>query len=173
MTLTKVQKKSLIDDLADKISRSKAVVFTNYRGLKVEDLTSLRRSLKEKNIDYKVVKNSLAKIVLKNNKIKFDESVFDSPAGVAFGYEDEVEPNKLVYQFKKKNDKLQILGALVGGEFVGADTVKSLALLPSRQELYAHVVGSIAAPISGFVNVLSGNLRGLVSVLKQYSEKVK
>ena len=109
--------------------------------------------------------------ILKNKSIKIDESVLDKQTALAFGYEDEVEPNRIVYQFKKENDKLEILGAIVDHEFVDAESVKSLALMPSREELYAKVVGSIAAPISGFINVLTGNLRGLVSVLKQYQEQ--
>lgn len=171
MTLTKNEKKNLLDELSDRISRSKTVVFTNYQGLKVQDLNTLRKQLKEKKIEYKIVKNTLAKKTLNDHKIKFDESVLDQPAAVAFGYDDEVEPNKIIYQFSKQNDKLGILGAIVNKEFVGSETVKSLAMLPSREQLYAKVVGSISAPISGFVNVLSGNLRGLVSVLKQYHDQ--
>jgi large subunit ribosomal protein L10 len=171
MTLTKNEKKNLLDGLSDRISRSKAVVFTNYQGLKVQDLNTLRNQLKAKNIEYKIVKNTLAKKTLNEQKIKFDESILDQPAAVAFSYDDEVEPNKIIYQFSKQNDKLGILGAIVNKEFVGSDAVKSLAMLPSREQLYANVVGSISAPISGFVNVLSGNLRGLVSVLKQYHDQ--
>ena len=173
MTLTKEQKKNLIDELSEKISSSKAVVFTNYQGLKVQDINELRKKLKQKGIYYKVVKNTLLKKVMRDKGIKFEESLLDNPAALAFGLSDEIEANKVVYEYAKSNEKLGILGALVGREFVDKDTVKSLALLPSREELYAKVVGSISAPISGFVKVMAGNLRGLVSVLKQYSEKVK
>jgi len=172
MVLTKEDKKKLIDDFSDKASKSKAMVFTNYQGLKVQDLNQLRKNLKEKNIDFKVVKNTLVRIVLENNNIKIDDSALNNPAAIAFGYKDEVEPNKIVYEFAKKNKSLEILGAIVNGKFVDTNTVKSLALLPSREELYAKVIGSINAPISGIVNVLAGNLRGLVSVLKQYQEKI-
>lgn len=173
MTLTKSQKQNLIAEFCDKLGRCKAAVITNYQGLKVTDINDLRKKLKEKGIDYKVVKNSLAKIALKEKGIKIDEAILDNPVAIAFGYNDEVEPNKIVYQFTKTNDKLGILGAVVNGKFVTANTIKSLALMPSREGLYAKMVGSIAAPLSGIVNVLGGNLRGLVSVLKQYYNQKK
>ncbi|OGD67855.1 50S ribosomal protein L10 [Candidatus Berkelbacteria bacterium RIFCSPHIGHO2_12_FULL_36_9] len=171
MVLTKEQKKSLLEQLNDRFLRSKAAVFTNYQGLKVTDLNLLRGKLKEKGIDYKVVKNTLVKLALKEKGIAVEGEILDKPAAIAFGYDDEVEVNKIVYQFNKENEKLEILGAIVNGEFVSKDVVKSLALLPGREELHAKVVGSIAAPLRGFVSVLQGNLRGLVSILKQYQEK--
>lgn len=166
MVLTKEQKKELIDQLKDRFSRSKAIVFTDYHGLKVKEVSDLRTKLKEKGIDYKVTKNTLVKIVLKEKNLKIDQAILDKPTALAFSYDDEVEPNKIIYQFSKNSEKLEILGAIINGEFMGVDQVKSLALLPSREELYAKVVGSIAAPLSGLISVLQGNLRGLVSVLK-------
>jgi large subunit ribosomal protein L10 len=171
MVLTKDQKKNLIDGIQDRVVKSKTLVFTNYQGLKVKDLNILRKKLKEKGIEYKVIKNTLARLVFKNNDLKIEDTILDKPAAVAFGYKDEVEPSKIIHEFAKTNNKLEILGGIVNGEFMDVAAIKALALLPSREELYAKVVGSIAAPISGFVNVMSGNLRGLVSVLKQYQEK--
>jgi len=173
MLLTKDQKKKLIDELSDRLNRSKAIVFAGYKGINVQALNKLRKNLKTKKIDFKVAKNSLLKLVLKNNNIKIDEAILDKQTVLAFGYEDEIEPNKIVYAFKKENEKLEILGAIVNHEFVNAESVKSLALMPSKNELYGKVIGTIAGPLSGLINVMSGNLRGLVSVLKQYSEKVK
>jgi large subunit ribosomal protein L10 len=171
MVLTKDQKKNLIDGIQDRVAKSKTLVFTNYQGLKVKDLNVLRKKLKEKGIEYKVIKNTLARLVFKNNDLKIEDTILDKPAAVAFGYKDEVEPSKIIHEFAKTNNKLEILGGIVNGEFMDVAAIKALALLPSREELYAKVVGSIAAPISGFMNVMSGNLRGLVSVLKQYQEK--
>jgi len=171
MVLTKDQKKNLIDGIQNRVVKSKTLVFTNYQGLKVKDLNILRKKLKEKGIEYKVIKNTLARLVFKNNDLKIEDTILDKPAAVAFGYKDEVEPSKIIHEFAKTNNKLEILGGIVNGEFMDVAAIKALALLPSREELYAKVVGSIAAPISGFVNVMSGNLRGLVSVLKQYQEK--
>lgn len=172
MVLTKEQKKNLLERLRDRFSRSKAAVFTNYQGLKVNEVNTLRTKLKEKGIDYKVVKNSLVKLALKDKNIKVEESVLDKPLAVAFGYEDEIEPNKIVYQFNKENEKLEILGAIVNGEFVNTNIVRSLAILPSREELYAKIVSSLASSLSGLVNVLQRNLRELISILKQYQEKL-
>ena len=103
MVLTKEQKKSLLEQLNDRFLRSKAAVFTNYQGLKVTDLNLLRGKLKEKGIDYKVVKNTLVKLALKEKGIAVEGEILDKPAAIAFGYDDEVEVNKIVYQFNKEN----------------------------------------------------------------------
>lgn len=168
MVLTKEQKNEILGEIGERLSRAKTAVFTNYQGLKVSDITNLRKRLSEKSIDFKVAKNSLLKKALDNKKIDIESSLLDKPLAIAYGYDDEVEPNKLVYQFSKENENLKVMGAIVNGVFMDAAQVKTLALLPSREQLYANVVGSIAAPMSGFVNVLAGNLRGLVSVLDQY-----
>lgn len=106
-------------------------------------------------------------------KIALDKSDFkdvklekqSGPLAVAFGYEDEVAPAKLCWQFAKKNKALEITGGILEKDILTKEEIENLAKLPGKDELIAKVVGSIGAPISGFVNVLAGNLRGLVGVL--------
>lgn len=169
--LTKDQKIKLAQDLTDNIGKAKSIVVADYRGLKVNQVQQLRKNLREQNIQAIVIKNTLLKLALKNNSLSLDENCFKKPLIIAIDANDEVAPCKIFNDFTKENEKLEIVGGIIDGKQVDAAGVKSYATLPSREELYAKVVGSIAAPISGLVNVLSGNLRGLVSVLKQYSEK--
>jgi len=88
-----------------------------------------------------------------------------------FGYEDEVAPAKILDEFKKSHESVELMGGVLEDRFIDAEKVKALAKLPSKPELYAKIVGSLNAPISGFVNVLAGNLRGLVTVLKAIGDK--
>jgi large subunit ribosomal protein L10 len=170
MTLSKDQKKNLIDGLNDGISRAKSIVFTGYQGLKVSKMQELRKQLREREIDLKVTKNTLLAIALKNNQLEVGEEILSKPLAVISGYSDEVEPCKIINDFAKSNENLKILGGIVDKKFIDAGQVKTLAMMPSRDELYAKLVGSCAAPISGFVNVLAGNLRGLVQIIKAYKD---
>jgi len=172
MAISKDKKVQLILDLTEKLKKSKSVVFTDYRGLTVEDIDTLRNDLRDQNVDYKIIKNTLFKIAIKEaGYIVNTEEFVGHPVAAAFSYDDEVAPARVTYQFSKKNDNLEILGGILEGEEINAFSVKSLAMLPSREELYTKVVGSIAAPMSGLVNVMTGNLRGLVSVLSAYREQ--
>jgi large subunit ribosomal protein L10 len=86
--------------------------------------------------------------------------------------EDEVAPAKEITLFAKKNAAIEILGGILERKFIDDAMVRKLALLPSREQLHAQVVGTIAAPLSGLVNVFAGNMRGLVNVLNNHKEKV-
>ncbi|MCL5795170.1 MAG: 50S ribosomal protein L10 [Patescibacteria group bacterium] len=173
MPLSKNDKKILLDDLSKKITSSKTTVFAGYHKMKVKDMQDLRKKLKEQHIDIKVVKNTLLKKVLEDQKIDISEGVLDKPLACVFGTEDEVGAAKIIYDFGKNNENLVILGGILEEKFIDTNAVNILAKLPSREMLYAQVVSRIKAPISGFVSVLKGNLVGLVSVLKQYQESIK
>lgn len=172
MAVTREKKEQIVADLTDKFKKVKLAVITDFTGLKSEEEDELRTSAEKVGVDYKVYKNTLIKLALKNAGIDADDSVFTGTRALAFGYEDEVAPSKVVFEFTKSHENVKILGGILDGKLVEAETINTLALIPGRDELYARVVGSVSAPISGFVNVLSGNLRGLVSVLNQYHKQV-
>jgi large subunit ribosomal protein L10 len=170
MPLSKERKAEFVADIKDRLVRSKAVVFTDYRGLTVEEIDEVRNNLREKNIEFKVIKNTLFKRALEESGIRFDLAEMEGhPIAAVFGYDDEVDPAKITFDYTKKNEKLEILGGLLEGNEMNAIMVKSLAKLPGREELYAKVVGSLASPLSGTVNVLAGNIRGLINVLNSYN----
>lgn len=173
MPKTKGQKKAILNDLVEKVSKSKSIVFTKFAGLGVKDNEELRKELKKEGGEYLVTKKTLLSIALKENKIEdADIKGFDGQVAAVFGYEDEVSPAKIVDKYKKSLDgKVDFLGGILEGKYIAREGMIELAKLPSKQELYAKLVGSMNAPISGFVNALAGNLRGLVTVLKAVGEK--
>lgn len=170
MPLTKAKKIEILGDLKEKLVNSKAVIFTDYSGVAVVDLHDLRKKLRVSRATFKVTKNTLLKKALSENSLEIDEKIFTKPLAVSFDEHDEVVSSKIISEKAKETEKLEILGGIINGEFVGTEKITELAKMPSREELYAKVVGTIAAPISRFVNVLAGNLRGLVNVLNQYKE---
>lgn len=172
MALSKNKKQQMLDEVTQSLENVKTCVFSDYSNVKVSDMQDLRKKLRESNAYLKVVKNTLFKKALDKNNLKVDEEVLSKPLAIAFDENDEVNPAKIVYEKTKEVENLNILGAIVNGEFFGPEKVNELAKMPSREELYAKVVGSIGAPISGFVNVLSGNLRGLINVLNARKEKM-
>ncbi|MEK7096666.1 MAG: 50S ribosomal protein L10 [Patescibacteria group bacterium] len=172
MAKTRTQKEEQIAKLESQIETMKSAVFVDYKGLKVKETEELRKKLAQENVDFNVTKNTLAKKALSEKGIEITPEIFEKPVAIAFAKDDEVTGPKGVNTFAKDHESLEILGGILEGKFIDATMVKKLALLPSREQLYAKVVGSIASPLSGMVNVLSGNLRGLVNVLNSYKETI-
>jgi len=166
MAKTRAQKEATVTALVDAINQSKLAVLTDYRGLDVPAISELRRNLREAGIDYAVTKNTLVKLALaQSSKSEADTSVFTGPMAIAFGT-DEVEAAKIIDTFAKTHDALEIVGAITeDGRLITPDEVKALAKLPSREQLTAQVVGTIAAPLSGFVRVINGTLTSLLYAL--------
>lgn len=169
--LTKAQKQQLIEELADKLKRQKALIFTDFRGLKVEEMQDLRKKLKEVGVEYKVAKKTLIKLALEKAKKELDTSRFESSVALAFGYQDPVMPAKIINNFSKEYKNLKILGGLVNDKFLTIDEIKELAKIPSRDELLTNLVASLKSPIKGFVNVLGGNIFTFINLLKQVSNE--
>lgn len=171
MPITKERKKEIIKDLSDRFAKSKSIVFLGFQGLTVSENIELRRKLGEESIDYKVARKTLIKRGLREAKKEgVQELDLIGPVAVAIGYEDEVSPARLANEYAKTNKKLELLGGFTETTYLNAVEIKSLALLPSKEQLRAQLVGAINAPISGFVNALAGNIRGLVNVLKAVGE---
>ena len=167
---TRLQKEELVKSLAQKLKDSKAVVFSDFKGLAVKDMTVLRNELREKGIDFKVLKKTLISIALKDAGIEMDLKKMEGQIAVAVSQGDEVEAAKIIAKMAKVNENLKIAGGILGKKILSTEEVMALSKLPSKDELLAKLVGTLNAPVSGFVNVLAGNLRGLVQVLKAVSE---
>lgn len=172
MPKSKKQKEEIVKDLTDRLNKSKSLVFTKYHGLTVSDIRELRGQMKEQGADYGVVKNTLMKVALDKSDLKEVKLEKQSgPLAVAFGYEDEVAPARLCWQFAKSHKTLELTGGVLESDLLSKEEVENLAKLPSKDELIAKAVGSIGAPLSGFVNVLAGNLRGLVGTLNAIKDQ--
>lgn len=166
MPKTRKQKEEDVTNLVEDMNNAKSLVMTNYQGLTVKELEELRAKMREQGVSYRIVKNTLFEVARAKSDLKDIE--MEKQAGqmaVAFGMEDEVSPAKLVHDYAKEHKNLEIVAGILDGKFLQQAEVESLAKLPSKDELIAKTVGTIKAPITGFVNVLAGNLRGLVGVL--------
>jgi large subunit ribosomal protein L10 len=164
MAKTRQQKEETLVDLTAAFMSSKSAVLVNYQGLKVKEAEELRRKAEKEGVNYIVAKKTLLTKALKAAGTEYDVNALNGMIGVATAA-DEVAAARLLSEFGKAHESMKILSAVVDGKIVNAAAVAALASLPSRQVLLAQVVGTINAPVSGFVNVLVGNLRGLVNVL--------
>ena len=140
------------------------------RGLRVccREVEELRAKLREEGMTYRVTKNTLLRLAVANSPAmaKIDPATFTGPMALAFSFDDEVAPARVIFQYAKEHQALEIVGALTGdGHLLSATEVKALATLPSREQLIAQVVGTIAAPLTGFVGVMAGNVRSIINVL--------
>lgn len=171
MAKTRAQKGQIIDDISKLLADAKSMVFCNYYGLTVAELEELRAKLRKRGSRLVVSSKTLFERAAKAAGLEINPKSFEGGFGVAFGLEDEVAPANVLYQFKKEHDALQISGGVMGKEIVDAPYVTTLAQLPSRDELIAKAVGSIAAPISGFVRVLGGTVRSLLYALNAIQQK--
>lgn len=171
MPITKAQKEEIVKSLTEKLQKSKSAVFTSFSGLKVQDAEKLRKIAKKEKSEVLVAKKTLLKIALKKaglEEVPVDK--FENGIATVFSYGDEVAGPKLAANFNRENKALNLVMGLLmdrpaGQRLLTLEQVKALAALPGKQELLAKLVGSIKSPITGFVNVLAGNLRGLVNVL--------
>ncbi|MCK4473665.1 50S ribosomal protein L10 [Candidatus Parcubacteria bacterium] len=167
MALTKEQKQNILEDLEEKIKKQKALIFVDFTGVKVKNLSELRKELKSNENELKVAKKTLMNIALKKLGIEIEPDKLKGEIGLTFGYKDGLSLAKTIYQFSLKNENLKILGGYFEKKFLDAEQIIELAKLPSKEELLARFVGSISSPISNFVNVLQGNIKGLIYTLKQ------
>lgn len=164
--LTRAQKESLVKDLSEKIKTGKVMIFSDYSGTAVAKMKNLRDELRKTGSSYKITKKKLIKLAFKNAGIEVDVKSMEGQIGVAIGQADEVSAAKVLANFSKENENFKILQGVLENRVISGEEVIALSKLPSREELLSKLVGSINAPVSGFVNVLAGNLRNLVGVLK-------
>jgi large subunit ribosomal protein L10 len=143
---------------------------SEYRGTTVKDIDKFRGALRKEDVFTKVYKIPLVNMALKANGI---DAVIDAKAPVilSISTEDEVAPARIVKTIGKEVKTISILSGVVDGKFMDKSQILALAELPSKQDMRAKLVGTMNAPVSGFVNVLAGNIRGLLNVLNAVASK--
>lgn len=156
--------------MAEKLSRIKSAVFTSVSGYTMEDANALREKGRDQGVELAVTKKTLLLRALEQNGFTVSKDALEGSILTTLSYDDEVSAAKLVATFAKDREGIRIVGGILEGQIVDAAAVSQLASLPSKEELLAKVVGSLNAPVSGFVNVLAGNLRGLVYALNAIKE---
>lgn len=146
-------KKQMVAELSEKFSNSVAGVLVNYKGLNVEEDTKLRKTLREAGVEYKVIKNTLIKLAVDGTSIEGIKSCLEEPTAVAFS-SDEVTAAKLITEFAKTNDKLEIKAGYLDGNAMSKEEVVELGQIPTKEVLIAKTVCGINSPITSFVIVL-------------------
>ncbi len=142
------QKDEEVKALAEKIKDAKLVLLTDYRGINVTDVTSLRKTLRETNSEYKVIKNNITRRALKECELVGLDEALIGPTAVILGSEDYLAPAKAIYEFTKKNDYYKIKGGIIEGKVMTAEEIITLAKLPSRETLLSMLAGALLGNIS-------------------------
>ncbi len=165
MPKSKLQKQKVLDNLAKKLNDSKSVIISVFEKLSVKDDYALRQELKKQGASHEIIKKTLLKKVLAEKKITGlnEQKLLGNISLTAAN--DEALGAKILAKFAKGKENFKIVGGILNNIWLDADRIMALAKLPSKQELIAKTVGTIKSPLSGFVNVLTGNIRGLVNVI--------
>jgi large subunit ribosomal protein L10 len=159
------QKQQIADDLRDRFSKSAIIVVTDYKGLDVAAMNDLRRKLRAEEVEYQVVKNSLLIRASEDNDVALIKDHFKGPSAIALSYDDPVAPAKVLAQFAKDNDKLEIKVGVMNGQVLEADAIKALAKLPSREVLLGQLLSALNAIPTSFVRTIAEVPRSFVNVL--------
>lgn len=169
--LNRTEKEQVVQELKEGFNRAKTIVFTDYRGLTVANLSDLRSLLREGNIEYKIVKNTLAKIASEGTSVSAAKDAFKGPVGIAISYDDPVLAVKKILEYSKKNDKLKIGMGLIEGSVCAAQELKAVADLPPRNVLLSMMAGGFQSPLSKLGWLLNATLSGFVNALDALKNK--
>lgn len=171
MPKTKAQKKDTVDLLTKDMEKQKSMIFVDFTGLKVKDMAELRAQLKEQGAKLIVAKKTLLDAAAKEGKIDVSFRGMEGQIGAVFANEDELTPVKTLFMAAKSMGGLKIIGGYFENKEQGADYMKALSLIPSREILLGNLVGTISNPLYGLVRVLNGNIKGLLVALNAISQK--
>lgn len=166
------EKAQTIEQAKDWYSRSAGVIFTDYRGLKVQEIQQLRRDLRKKGGEIHVLKNTLFRIAAGEDAAKLPNDLHNGPTAVAFIFENETDCAKALLDFAKTNKKLNVKGGFFGGRPLTAKEVEAFAALPPRDILLSQVIGAIAAPLSNLVGVIEALYADPIRVIGAVADKV-
>ena len=166
MALSREKKTELIESYGEKMARAQVMIWTEQKGLTVDESTDLRGRVRDAGGNVVVVKNTLLREAMKSADLTIEDVFIEGPNMVTFVYDDIAPVAKAVVDFVGEHqNQMQLKGGLIEGKVAGVDQVRSLTDLPSREMLLSRMVGGFQAPISGLVNGLAGIMRGFVTVL--------
>jgi large subunit ribosomal protein L10 len=167
------KKKQEVADLADRFQRATIVIGTDFRNLPVNQMTNLRKQLREGSVEYRVVKNRLAMLAAREAGKDALTEVFEGSTGLAIGYGDPLAVTKVLDEYvKSTRSQLVVRSALMDGTLYNGAQIAALAALPSKDELLSKLLGQLQAPITQLATVLSGTIKGLAVVLQRRAEQL-
>ncbi len=169
--LNKEEKIRIVSELKDKFEKARGIVFTDYRGLDVEEITGLRNSLRSVDVEYKVIKNTLAKRAAEDTQVEPAKDVFSGPVGIAVGYDDPVLLLKKVLEFNKSNEKLEIKGGIVEGGVCTPEQIREISNLPPREVLLSMLVGAMQSPLSKLAGLMNSTITQFAYALENLKNK--
>ena len=165
-------KKLIVLEIKEKFEKAQGIIFYDYRGLNVDEVTQLRNQFRAAGVEYHVIKNSMLRRAADMLEIKGLDEYLTGPTAVAFGFGDPVAPAKVLTEFIKKLKKqTEIKSGLLNGKVITVAGIQSLADLPSREQLMAQLAGTLNAPITGFARSLSGIISKLGYALNAVKEQ--
>ncbi|MBI2017749.1 50S ribosomal protein L10 [Candidatus Daviesbacteria bacterium] len=167
MAKTRQQKEELVKIIQEKLGKSTAVVFTDYKGLNMAQLSDLRKKLREQNAQFIITKNTLLKLAVPSSTFHLPPSSLEGPTATLFAYDDEISPIKILVKALKDAAIGKVKSGFLGEIALDEAKIIQLSTLPTKDELRAKTVGVLVAPLQGMVSVLNGNLRNLVYALNQ------
>ena len=165
------QKKLIVSELENKLKSACVGILVNYKGINVGDDTKLRKELREANVDYSVVKNTLLSRAASNVGLEEMNSVLEGTTALAVSKDDYISAAKILCSFSENNKFFKVKLGFIDGKIVDVAEVNKLASLPSKEILVSKVLGGLNAPISGLANVLNGTIKGLVVALNAIVDK--
>lgn len=165
------EKEAQVQMLKEKFAEAQTVILADYRGLTVEEMTELRKKLREAGAELRVVKNTLARLAAKEAEIDALEPYLRGPVAMAFGIEDPVAPAKILHTFARDHKNLELKVGLLEKKLLDQKEIEALAALPSREVLLARLAAAMAGPLRNLGFVLSAPIRNLVYVLEAVREK--
>lgn len=159
------QKELAVKELAERLESAKALILSDYRGLNVSEIAALRNRMRDARVEYRVVKNTLARFAASKVNLSMLAPYLVGPTAIAFGYEDPIAPARIAVSFARENPNFTIKACLLEGKIVGLEKVKELARLPGKDALYSMVIDRMKLPLVSLINVFQANLRRLSYVL--------
>jgi|TARA_B110000263_G_scaffold171644_1_gene149627 large subunit ribosomal protein L10 len=160
-----------VEQLTDKLSKAKAVYFTEYHGLNVEDITKLRREFSKVDVEFKVAKNTLIKLAADNNKLKGLDPYLSGSTAIAISYEDPTGPARVLKAFKKEHELPDIKGIIFEGEVLDGKEFKRIADLPTKDQLLAMLASSLSSPMTQLALTLKSSMTDLGNVLSNLKDQ--
>jgi large subunit ribosomal protein L10 len=169
--MLKTEKEETVTRLQEKLALTKSLFLTDFRGLNVEEISKLRRDLKEKRAEYKITKNTLIRRAVQQSEFEGITDSLKGPTGLVFSYEDPLAPAKALYELFRKLERPKVKIIWMEGRVFDQSHLKTLAALPGREVLLAQVVSGLNAPLANLVGTLNGVLRELVCTIDAIREK--
>jgi large subunit ribosomal protein L10 len=168
--MNRTEKEQIVQELAEKLSGTKAAFIADYRGINVEQVTRMRRELVAAGVDYRVVKNSLLRLASKGTPAADLQKFCAGPTAIAMTWDDVVTPAKILAKYAAEIDAFELKAGVLDGKLISVDEITALSKLPSREELLAKALSSMNAPISNFVGTLAAIPRSLVQVINAIAQ---